>query len=463
MPDSGLTLLIVESPVVAKTIENMNLPAIDVMSSGGFAWKPTFNYEDNSLKALADPQKRAFRNALREKAKWAVRIIIATDPDPSGYFIAHSIRKMLNSTPALFTHFDYLNQSHIRERLETATHAPLYSDALLNKYFTVYQELSHSIKIRFGNNYSVSDIISIAVLSTPLLHTIWRDENRELYFSQKPIQVLLSDSITISPLTDPIQQYKIPVSPPSLSHVLEPIDGSWQKGYQHICELFQHPVEAFGQAIISYPRTAAVSWPQEIWEQLFVEFRKLNPYAIITPKDMRNISDRHERAAIHITNPEITPKKVRPHVKKVLYDLYAKIYDKTEQAICISIDKEDMKGVHKQTGIYFNSTTQQMPHRPIDVHPVLSAQYFMQECMNTRWVKASKIAPVMDRLLSKEIITCEQASPFPVYLSQHLDSMVSEADALHLLHFFRSLNDDIYDESYSADKLCQRIRITLKV
>lgn len=85
---SVYTLLIVESPVIARHIQQISPSSVYVLATGGFCWHPSYQAKKNTLKAVADPEKRSFRKELSEQAQWANRIIIATDSDPSGDFIA---------------------------------------------------------------------------------------------------------------------------------------------------------------------------------------------------------------------------------------------------------------------------------------------------------------------------------------------------------------------------------------
>jgi DNA topoisomerase IA len=61
------------------------------LPTDGYLWKPRYNSDTETLTAIADPKKRKLRKELKSISDWAAKIIIATDKDPAGDFIAWSL------------------------------------------------------------------------------------------------------------------------------------------------------------------------------------------------------------------------------------------------------------------------------------------------------------------------------------------------------------------------------------
>ncbi len=78
------TLLIVESPTIARIIKRFEIPYLTVIATHGYCWIPRYDSSTNQLTLKADPDKRDIRNRIRDQARWAAQIIIATDYDAAG-------------------------------------------------------------------------------------------------------------------------------------------------------------------------------------------------------------------------------------------------------------------------------------------------------------------------------------------------------------------------------------------
>jgi len=114
------TLLIVESPVIARIIQQYAPSSVYVLSTSGYAWKPVYDAEKNQLKAIANPDQIGFRKELKQQASWAGNVIIATDEDPSGDFIAWSVCKFLKDPSIKRSYIQHLGRRGIEQIISKA-------------------------------------------------------------------------------------------------------------------------------------------------------------------------------------------------------------------------------------------------------------------------------------------------------------------------------------------------------
>ena len=154
------TLLIVESPTLARRLKDLVPDSVYVISTGGFLWKPLFDRNSGRLKKKAIADKRPIRNQIREEAKHAVHIIVATDSDPSGDFIAWSLHKDLKS-------------SRIRQGQLTSLTRPAINKMLTEAETTDFRDLHRRLENRFRIKQLWSEFYPGLTMAQAGLHSLF--------------------------------------------------------------------------------------------------------------------------------------------------------------------------------------------------------------------------------------------------------------------------------------------------
>ena len=124
---SGLSLVVVESPTKARTISSiLGSPYQVVASKGHVADLPEhgLGYDETTFEPIYEvPQRRAKDlAALREAARQADRVIIATDPDREGEAIGWHVARLLNVTNPERLEFHEITPKAVREALANPRH-----------------------------------------------------------------------------------------------------------------------------------------------------------------------------------------------------------------------------------------------------------------------------------------------------------------------------------------------------
>lgn len=424
MAASAYTLLIVESAFTARSIRSLNLPGLEVLSSGGYAWKPDYDPKTGRLKAKADPAFRPFRNELKKKAAWAISIVVAADSDPSGYFIAHTIRKALKDREVRFTHINLISKDDILKQIQNARKEPEYSEELLRRLFAIRQHFSSLIKTKSGRAASVADYVAMAILTHPVVTKYWLDSYNELGISNKAVQIArLDEEIELHQPDNQEPFFHGPPPPSSLARVLEPLDGSFSAGYESVTRLFSTLTENSGHTLISYPRTQAECYTESVWDMLTVHFTISDSDFTGLPTKMRKTCANPIHPSIYVTQPAVKPDDVRPLVKKRDYGTYKRIYEQTKAAVSIPEKLQQVTGTHIASGAQFS-----MRQKTNLAAPLFTCSDFMQCLLDTGWIKPSGLATTMDQLIRKDIIRIEQNPVLHVNSGRLLNSIYSDKD-----------------------------------
>jgi len=329
------TLLIVESPVIARIIQQYAPSSVYVLSTSGYAWKPVYDAEKNQLKAIANPDQIGFRKELKQQASWAGNVIIATDEDPSGDFIAWSVCKFLKDPSIKRSYIQHLGRRGIEQIISKA-------EVIQPEYLE--QRLKNRSLIRHHWRQNAQrpsmEIAALAsVFSDYFPFQNFMDQSGRLWKSNQPIRSNPDEWI---PLNDLVDESEYHTSEPLSTYDLlqdaveTGLFSSLSNAQETLQQLFTHTLNFSEESLISYPRTAATSFFSDTWSELQNQFHHIKSDDEFKPVFIRNIAGQeiaHE--SLYPLDLTLTPDKVSGELLSTLRDLYALIYHKTIEAITI--------------------------------------------------------------------------------------------------------------------------------
>ncbi|MCC5942610.1 MAG: hypothetical protein JJU37_13805 [Balneolaceae bacterium] len=334
MNQSVYTLLIVESPVLASVIQEVAPQSIYAIATGGYCWHPQYNAEKNSLTPKADPDKIDIRRELKEQAQWANNVIIATDSDPSGDFIAWSVAKFLKRSAIRRGQIQSLSKTGIIQMLEDVREVDIsFLESRLKNLFLIQSEWN---KEKSLPQKELAGLVSLFGASGNFIHFL--DENNHLYRSSSPVFCEPDELIPLK--RSPEKQFRI-TEPLSTFDLLEKnseksITAGYNEAQVLLQRLFQTILPNSGKSLISYPRSSANSFYGQTWENFRVQFLSASLTGELKPnflQETASIEEPHE--SIYPLNLGVTPEIVSGELLKSLADLYKLIYSHTLEAIKI--------------------------------------------------------------------------------------------------------------------------------
>jgi len=327
------TLLIVESPTLARLIQNVAPTSVFVLATGGYCWKPEYDPDRNRLNAVANPGQSDFRKELREQSNWAGNIVIATDTDPSGDFIAWSLSRFLKSSLVkrgkirhiskagiiqMLSETTELNESHLEERLKNR----------------------HMIRALWHRLPSLPDpdmTAVTAVFNEKLPFLTFADENGHTFKSSQPVHASPGEWFPVSPDSS-LQEFRN-YKPLSTFDIIEyavqhRISATYAEAEQLLFGLFQHKLHLSNESLISYPRTDANAFYSETWEGLHTQFLRSGSEGVFKPGFLRETADQdipHE--SVHPLRLDLYPDDAAGKLDTKTGELYRLIYTYTLRSL----------------------------------------------------------------------------------------------------------------------------------
>lgn len=335
MNTSAYTLLIVESPVIAQIIQDLSPQSVYVIATEGFCWKPRYDIENNQLNAIADPSKSPLRKELKQQAEWATTIVVATDRDPSGDFIAWSIARYLSSKRVKRGRIQSLSKFGVISMLSDLTE--IESDQLefrLKNRFLIRNEWFRQKK---WPDIQLSGLISIFGGQRSYRHFI--DENDKLFISSEQhhcspdeyIQVSLNEKSTHFAQNLPLSTFDL------IPQILEAgLSLNYYDSQQLLQQLFESTLRDTRNSLISYPRTDARGFYTDTWEVMQTQHHKIGLDQRLKPNFLRDVANPdtpHE--SVHPIDLTIQPDSIAGEFSSQIGKLYELIYDHTVKSITI--------------------------------------------------------------------------------------------------------------------------------
>lgn len=322
------TLLIVESPTIARIIDQFKLPGLQVWSSAGYCWKPIYNHHKKRLQIRVNPTQTSDRNHLKSLARWATQIIVATDNDPSGIFLAEAIRKFLKGHRVHRGFLSTLSSDSILKTIRDAKPLNQQDFFQLERRWIARNKLCNS-----GNNdeYLWIKAALISLFSDPPYKLRYLDQHghpwRPAAQPEKPGET--------QQVRKPEAWFPEPFQPPTtlcLLAFLKKSDDNFQQLQYQLEQLFtQSAQQGFG---ISYPRTASPFWYDSTWEQLTQKFQTKYGIESVLQHSLRSQCRSAAHEALHVIDPvDNHPDHVRPELRRAQFLAYQKLHQLTCRAI----------------------------------------------------------------------------------------------------------------------------------
>lgn len=357
---SEYTLLIVESPTIANRLRDIVPDYVYVLSTSGFLWKPLYDSKKGRLGRKAIPEKLEFRKELRREARYAVHIVVATDSDPSGDFIAWTIHKEFPSKSIKRTHISSLSYSSVMRRLKNA-HSIDFS--------TLFIRLQNRFKIRqfWSEAYpkiSMKDAGLLAVFGGELALNTFISDNEDHFFSESPANVTLDCSqITANQSSETGWIIYRPLSTFDVAGRLKQSSGleSFSSAQELTQRTFETTHPETGEGLITYPRTEARSFYSDTWQDLqkeWIKEKSLNEFMPDQLQDLTNPAKSHD--SIRPLRLDVLPAWVDSHLPSEIGQAYRIIHSHTLKSIrlpeaCTNVYKwmdNDLKFMTRSTVQY---------------------------------------------------------------------------------------------------------------
>lgn len=428
MTGSVYTLLIVESPVIAQIIQNLSPAYVYVMATEGYCWKPRFDYDQQKLIAVADPAKKDIRKELKDQAQWANSVIVATDSDPAGDFIAWSIARFMKANTVKRGKIQSLSKSGIISMLSDLQE--IETERLETKLKNRYLIKNEWYRNKPLPDYQLSGLISI--FGQPLPYTHFTDEYGNKFRSSQPVKAAPDEFIEVkfskSELHFPVYQ---PLSTFDLisDTVSSGLAFNYSGAQTLLQQLFERTTAISDKSLISYPRTDARAFYSETWENFQIQYLKLAQKERLKPTFLRDIADPetpHE--SIHPLDFSIKPDDIKGECTSDIGDLYELIYDSTIKSITIPdcLDHSFMNELRPE--IYFyrrNNESNVNSH--YSIRPFITVAELGYHLNQMEILRASEFGKQLDSWIDKRWIEVNQ------------DMVTPGKTVLHNLHKSASL------------------------
>lgn len=328
LPVYETTLLIVESPSIARIIESFNIAGLQLWSSSGYCWKPVFNHRKQRVEKRVNRDQLEDRKRLREIADWASKIVIATDNDPSGVFLAEAIRTFLKDHSLFRGFITSLDPESIKATIDCAhpiAREPFHQ--LERKW------IARNI-LKSGSNDSLlwTKIALVVLFSHPPYKLRYIDEQGHPWRSfHQPVNPFDRQEV----LPDH-KWYPEPVQPPTTLCLLAQVRAEGER-FADLQEELEYLFTRSARAgfPISYPRSATPGWHDATWNRFKELYQRENGLEHILPDPLQNRCRQdvaHE--ALHVIDPHKNdPALARPHLNRRQFLIYEKLHQLSRRAM----------------------------------------------------------------------------------------------------------------------------------
>ncbi|TVR36816.1 MAG: hypothetical protein EA390_00400 [Balneolaceae bacterium] len=413
MNSSIYTLLIVESPVIARIIQQKAPPSIYVVATEGFCWRPEFDSKTGTLKAIADPAKREIRKELREQAKWAGDIIVATDRDPSGDFIAWSVSRFLKTS--------FLKRAQIHQLTKSGI-VQSVSEPLTFDHSTLETELRNQYLIRnlWDKTASLPAMLHAGLasfFSSSVHFTRFIDENNLEYRSSRPVLLPGDEWLPVRPDTGLLEyRQDKPLSTYDVLDALvrESIADHFTEAQLLLQQLFQTTLHHSQEALISYPRTDVNAFYSETWDTLRTQYLSFGSQNQLKPIFLQEVADSdapHE--SIHPLNLNLTPDSVTGELPKKIGSLYSLIYNRTAGAITLPNQLERPLVNDLNPDLFFYTTDADQKPEAESLRPSYTVTDLGQHLKKLNLLSPSGFGKQMDKWIQGNLLVMDQSGIKP--------------------------------------------------
>ena len=454
MDTSGYTLLIVESSIIAKRIQELSPTNIYVIGTDGFIWHPHYDSQTSTLRKKADPEKLTLRKELKSQSQIASRIVVAADSDPAGDFITWTISRYLKRENIERGLLQSITKPGIRQLLNTAS--PISDERLHyrleNRYRIQQTWYKHLPKI-------TPDQAGMAALFGAK-HTFrtFLDKAGQTFRSDEPVDCEPSESINLSPaensviypLPEPLSTFSlVPIARVKLSYK------SFEEAQKLINKLYQTADPNTGEGLITYPRTEAQAYYSNSWTHFKNMILQRGDEFTIRPEFLRNIAqDSSPHESIHPVNFQNRPDQIEKTIRSPLGDLYRIIYNRSISSITIPKVGRISFSSNKHDQQFYRLGNQTDGIKRIT--PVITISETGHFLHNLGVAKPSSFGKWLDKALAKKWIMIDENRVQPgEQIKPHLPNAENYNKLLKTIQTYadnRDLDDETIDEIFTSIK-----------
>jgi len=397
------TLLIVESSVVANQLRDLQIPWLEVLPTDGYLWKPRYNSDTETLTAIADPKKRKLRKELKSISDWAAKIIIATDKDPAGDFIAWSLFKILGDKPLYRICLQSITLNSITDQIRQASR--ISKDSLKSTLESRYllQKLWRSRYPEFS-----PELAALAYITSNQCNSNeYQDEYGNLYvlknYGNKNLEYHENYKVRLNDvdyhLYKPASIYDL------FFKAARKNKDQFEEISQHLFHLFTNRIHSGYTNLISYPRTAANFYYPDTWRLIESVFYRDSQEYQIKPESIREKPGRdHPHESLRPVDFTATPEKIRHLLPGKLYSVYKIIFNSFTESITVQ-----RKPMFHPTGssakfILTDQLNHTAPKNFADLKPCLSISELGRQMNLLGVTRPSKFAKQLDEWIDQGYI-----------------------------------------------------------
>lgn len=397
------TLLIVESPTLAERLQSIAPQHILVFATGGFLWKPHYNPDNGTLGKRAIPAKADLRKELRIEAKHAVNIIVATDRDPSGDFIAWTIFKEITGSNILRGILRAISRNSLHTLLDQAS---------LIDFSNLFHRLQNRFRIRSVWNQiypetSMKKAGLLAVFGGPVLSSLFRSKEGILFRSDRPIGVTFKE--TEFKLARTAADGWINSPPLSTFDAVELIHtssghDSFHKAQNQLQAAFEAKNVDTREGLISYPRTEYQSFFPDTWhnlQQQWLRKQSLNEFRPAALQNSPETGAAHD--AIHPVNLNVSPQWVERHLPSTIAGVYNLVHSLTIESIKLP-ERANASYVSPNSDSVFTTNSNQKSAY-FTIRPVVTISELGLQLCNLGVLRPSGFGTFMDQAIKTGWIT----------------------------------------------------------
>lgn len=380
----------------------MSPQSIYVIATEGYCWKPRYDAENNRLNAIADPTKAPLRKEIKQQAEWANTIIVATDSDPSGDFIAWSVARFLSSKRVKRGRLQSLSKSGIISMLSELTEIEsAHLEARLKNRFLIKSEWFRQKK---WPDMQLSGLISVFGRERTYNHFI--GENNHLFKSSEPLRCSADEFIHVTPnQKGTFFAQLLPLSTFDLIPLI--LNRGYSLSYNDaqllLQQLFESRIRDSQNSLISYPRTDARGFYTDTWEVMQTQYLKSGLNKRLKPNFLRDIANPetpHE--SLHPIDLTVKPEFVKGELSTQIGNLYELIYNHTLKSITIPEPLQFTFSNALMPDLFFHQT--EMPEingNSISLRPCITIDEIGMEMSKLGVLKPSGFGKNLDEWVDK--------------------------------------------------------------
>ncbi|MEX0662545.1 MAG: toprim domain-containing protein [Balneolaceae bacterium] len=406
MSSSLYTLLIVESSMTARRIQQLVPPHIFVIATDGFIWKPAYDSRKKILKKRAIPDKLDLRKEIKQQADIASKVIIATDNDPSGDFIAWSLAKYQSGKPLLRSFVQSISKTDILRMIQNAAH--LDENTLLYKLQNRY--LIQQVWNQHIPRHTFKEAGTIA-LKNHQTYSTFRSNNEILFKTNQPISCKPGEWLTLhaAESVDYVNKTSLSTFDVVADSYRELTLSSYAEGQKIVNQLFHKTYPDTDEGLISYPRTAAQGFYQTSWQRLQDQWVHFDSLEHFKPDFLQTVIAHNEaHESVHPYDIRITPQMVSKSVQKPFSGMYKIIYDETINAISQPKKAGSTFCLKNRDPLFYSDES--LTESTIDVTPVFTVAEWGQHLCNLGVLRPSGFGVWVDEAVDKALISIKNGS-----------------------------------------------------